>query len=124
LDASLTRSPLYSQCGQFANAHAFNSDVSGWNLSRVTDMTGMLTGTTTFRQNLCAWGPQLLQPNLTAPNAPPRFKANVEGMFLNAMACESTDDPSLQWHEAQVAEPVMTVGPFCTFCSIDNSTSG
>ncbi|MDE0090056.1 MAG: BspA family leucine-rich repeat surface protein, partial [Thaumarchaeota archaeon] len=39
----------------FADAASFNGDISGWDVSGVTDMEGMLEGATSFAQNLGPW---------------------------------------------------------------------
>ena len=39
----------------FTGAQAFNGDLSGWNVSSVTNMEGMFTGATSFEQNLGDW---------------------------------------------------------------------
>ena len=34
---------------------AFNQNISGWNTSKVTDMTEMFAGTTSFNQPIGGW---------------------------------------------------------------------
>jgi surface protein len=37
----------------------FNSNISNWNVSAVTDMRSMFSMATRFNQNLCPWGAKL-----------------------------------------------------------------
>ena len=39
----------------FLGASAFNGDISSWNVSAVTNMNGMFDGATSFDQNLGNW---------------------------------------------------------------------
>jgi surface protein len=39
----------------FTGATAFNVDISGWNVSRVTDMSNLFNGATSFNQDLGSW---------------------------------------------------------------------
>ena len=39
----------------FRGTYAFNQDISGWDVSRVTDMTQMFQGSTTFNQDISSW---------------------------------------------------------------------
>ena len=41
--------------GMFSGATSFNHDLSGWNVSRVTNMCGMFRGATSFNQDLSGW---------------------------------------------------------------------
>ncbi|MEI6680728.1 MAG: BspA family leucine-rich repeat surface protein, partial [Mariniphaga sp.] len=42
--------------GMFDNATTFNQSISGWNVSRVTDMSYMFTGASAFNKDLSTWG--------------------------------------------------------------------
>ena len=39
----------------FQNKETFNDDTSNWNVSNVTDMTGMFQNASTFNQSLALW---------------------------------------------------------------------
>ena len=41
--------------GMFQGAHAFNQDISSWNVSNVSHMNGMFTHATSFNQDLSIW---------------------------------------------------------------------
>jgi surface protein len=43
----------------FQGASRFNSDISKWDVSSITDMLGMFEGASIFNQNLCPWGSKL-----------------------------------------------------------------
>jgi surface protein len=43
----------------FYVASSFNSDISRWGIISVTDMRYMFEGASSFNQNLCPWGPKL-----------------------------------------------------------------
>ena len=49
-------SNLTDMSGLFAYRTTFNEDISGWNVSNVTDMSGMFRGATSFNQPLSLWG--------------------------------------------------------------------
>jgi len=61
---------LLGLCG-YSNA-GFNQDISGWNVSSVTNMSNMFYGATTFNQNISSW-------DTSSAN-------NMDGMFYNAYA--------------------------------------
>jgi surface protein len=44
--------------GMFKNAESFNSDISYWDVSNVTNMAEMFSGATSFDQNLLPWRPK------------------------------------------------------------------
>ena len=71
----------------FDGASSFNSDVSNWNVGRVTNMVAMFYGASSFNQNLCPWGPKL----------PANFNYGTFGaayaMFLNS-GCPDINSPS------------------------------
>ena len=39
----------------FNYAESFNSDISNWNVSNVTDMSGMFEGALSFNQDISSW---------------------------------------------------------------------
>ena len=39
----------------FFTATVFNQDISGWNVSRVTDMSYMFSSATVFNQDISGW---------------------------------------------------------------------
>ena len=41
--------------GLFENRSDFNEDISGWDVSEVTDMTNMFNGASSFNQDLSGW---------------------------------------------------------------------
>ena len=59
----------------FANASAFNQDVSNWNISKVTNTSYMFYNATSFNQNVSKW-------TMTAAK-------NKIGMFDGASAMKS-----------------------------------
>jgi surface protein len=81
----------------FLLATSFNSNISAWNVSAVTDMSYMLTGALSFDQNLCGWGPRV-QDELAAT-----------GMFLESGCPNNTTDPNVMSFEE---------GPWCFNCSL------
>lgn len=85
----------------FRGASSFNSDISSWNVSSVTDINRMLSGaTTSFNQNLCAWGSRLKG-------------TSVSSVFYKT-DCPSTSDPDLD---------LTPPGPFCYACGDFNCSS-
>jgi surface protein len=61
-------------------AKSFDSDLSSWNVARVTNMTRMFYNATSFNQSLCSWKDYL---DADIP---------VEDMFQST-ACIHTNDP-------------------------------
>lgn len=47
--------PLSSTMSMFSGSVLFNSDISGWDVSNVTDMTSMFSGASTFNQDISTW---------------------------------------------------------------------
>ncbi len=41
--------------GMFFNAHAFDQNISSWNVNKVTDMHGMFAGARKFNQDISGW---------------------------------------------------------------------
>jgi surface protein len=39
----------------FRDAYSFNADLSGWDVSQVTDMSNLLDGAYSFNQNFAGW---------------------------------------------------------------------
>jgi surface protein len=69
----------------FYAASSFNSDVSSWNVSSVTDLRSMFEKASSFNQNLCPWGPKL----------PANYNYVIISakMFSNS-SCANTDSPT------------------------------
>ena len=81
----------------FYDASDFNQNISGWDVSRVSDMWQMFAGATAFNQDLCAWGEHLAS------------SAAVNNAFGGGAGCPETSDPNLS---------LSTPGPFCYTCSV------
>ena len=62
--------PQTSLSGCFSNCYNFNSDISGWDLSSVYDVSLMFSGASSFNQDISSWNTS----NIT----------NMLGMFQNA----------------------------------------
>ena len=54
----------------FSSAFSFNSDISGWNVSKVDDMETMFYSATIFNQNLGEWYVVLNSTEIDASGAP------------------------------------------------------
>ena len=54
-----TLAPSRTCIAMFVGASSFNSDISNWDVSSVTNMYRMFYSATNFNQNLCPWGPKL-----------------------------------------------------------------
>jgi Mycoplasma protein of unknown function, DUF285 len=76
----------------FSCAYSFNSDIAGWEVTKLYDLTTMFLGANNFNQDLCAWRTSL-----------PSYSV-FESTFSRT-SCASTSDP------ASVA-----LGPFCAVC--------
>jgi hypothetical protein len=76
----------------FSNAERFNSDIAGWTVTKLADLSGMFASASSFSQDLCAWRTSL-----------PSY-AFFESTFMGT-ACTSTSDP------VSVA-----LGPVCAVC--------
>jgi len=48
-----------NMAGMFSGASSFNSDISKWDVSSVKDMYSMFFVASSFNQNLCPWGLKL-----------------------------------------------------------------
>ena len=70
----------------FRNATSFNQDVSGWEVSAVTDMGDMFFGATAFDRNL---GPWYIAPDTAAFNA--------AGASLNVTMAERWPPRTQSW---------------------------
>ena len=77
----------------FAGADSFNQDISKWNVSSVTDLSVMFNGARAFNQNLCDWLSQISNTTRT------------DSMFYQSASCPSEDDP------------VLPNGPMCHLCN-------
>jgi surface protein len=69
----------------FFAASSFNSDISNWNIAQVTEMKQMFKGARGFHQNLCPWGSKL----------PSNFDyaSHATVMFFGS-GCANQDDPT------------------------------
>ena len=68
----------------FAHAYSFNQDISGWNVTLAEDMMEMFKSATSFGQDLCDWG-ALLQLDSSI--------VSVDDMFLYSNC--TYNEPSL-----------------------------
>jgi surface protein len=60
----------------FSESEAFNQDISGWDVSNVTDMKGMFLNTTAFNQDLSGWCV------LSIPSEPSNFATGATSWVL------------------------------------------
>lgn len=83
--------------GMLFGAGAFNQDISGGDVSRVTLLEGFVTFLTSYNQILCPWGSRL----------PPLGNIDPPLMFDGAILCPRQSDPDFS-----LSPP----GPFCFVC--------
>jgi surface protein len=76
------------------DCNSFTSDLSNWDVSRLTDAASMFYEADLFDQNLCSWGARLPE------------NVEVTDMF-SLTNCSELDDPSTD---------DITRGPFCAIC--------
>jgi Mycoplasma protein of unknown function, DUF285 len=81
-------------CSQFLNCKLFNSDLSDWDVSRLSDAASMFREAGMVIQNLCSWGTRLAE------------NVKVTDMF-SMTNCSEQGDPSTD----DIAR-----GPFCAKC--------
>lgn len=75
-----------STAWMFENCSLFNGEVAGWDVSKVSDMTGMFSGTSSFDRSLGTWN----------------LKSNVLMLhFLDnsGISCENYDNTLIGWYE-------------------------
>ena len=100
--SSWVTSSVTNMESMFYGATSFNSDVSSWDIGSVTNLNDMFQYATSFNQDLCAWGANYIyNPTYTG------FQYNVDNdMFVNS-GCTYTETP-------QENNPdTGTYGPFC-----------
>lgn len=120
----VSRCPSLSST-QFAQASAFNGNISSWNVSSITDMSAMFLEASTFNVDLSRWAPTSLknaesmflfassfQQNLCSWAKRVPSKATVSGIF-SASGCNNTEDPVLQKNEQG---NFIWSGPWCQNC--------
>jgi surface protein len=93
--SSWDMSSVTDMLGMFDSAASFNQDISSWDVSSVIDTERMFLGASAFNQNLCDWGHKRTG-----------IFTYFEGMF-DSTSCPDTNDPDL------LASPP---GPFCFTC--------
>jgi surface protein len=85
--------------GMFYGAKNFNSDISNWNIARVTNMESMFESASKFNQTLCPWGPKLPLNFDYAANA---------GFMFDSSGCLDKNSPT---------------GPAGPWCAVTNCTA-
>ena len=90
----------YEMIGMFNNAVNFNSDISGWNTSQVTDMTNMFSAAVSFNSNISEWNTSHV--------------TNMSNMFNNAVNFNS--DIS-RWDTSQVTTMISMFSAAVSFNS-------
>jgi surface protein len=79
----------------FAGSFVFNQDLSGWDVSASFDFSGMFEDALSFNQSLCDWGPIIA-----------RSGAAMDGMFAGTN-CLVVTNASFSGNPP---------GPFCSLC--------
>ena len=86
----------------FYGASSFNSKISNWDVSSVTDMYGMFYQASSFNQNLCPWGAKL--PTAFTYGGLPASN----GDMFRFSGCPNKDSPA---------------GPSGPWCAVTNCTA-
>jgi len=71
--------------GMFYGASIFNSNISNWDVARVSFINVMFNSASSFNQNLCPWGPKL-PSNLN-------YAIRAEDMFASS-GCLNKNSPT------------------------------
>ena len=72
-------------------ASSFNSNISHWNISSVTDMNTMFYEATSFNQNLCPWGSKL---PATFYSGTTTYGSNVVYFMFTNSSCPNKTSPT------------------------------
>ncbi len=101
MESNATDSPnlnsVSSTAWMFENCALFNEDVTDWDVSQVSDMTGMFSGASAFNYSLGSWS---LKSNVILLN------------FLDycGMSCENYDNTLIGWYNNPQTPLTLTLG--------------
>lgn len=73
----------------FEDARAFNQDISSWNVERVKNMDSMFTEAHAFNQNLGAWNPISLETAVSFYNANTAVSRENYDKLLNGWSAKN-----------------------------------
>ena len=100
--SSWVTSSVTNMESMFYGATSFNSDVSSWDIGSVTNLNDMFQYATSFNQDLCLWGDNyIFNPEYTG------FQYNVDNNMFEGSGCTYQETPQ------EVNPDTGTYGPFC-----------
>ena len=103
----------------FNGAASFNSDISGWDVSRITDLTSLFQGATSFNQNISGWNTSAVTSLQSTFNGATSFNQPIGSWntssvtsFANTFSgASSFNQPLSQWDtSAATTMPFMFSG--------------